>query len=127
VGIFDRVKKDQADMAQAAQRGGVFGKMSYGAGQAEAAAVEANADAMEATGPAFEPIEGVTWDRYIDLCILMAPAGTDTAKHQEIAEANGVPAGRWPTISQSWTDRLMADTTMMQKFGTEYGRRTGVR
>ncbi len=127
MGILDDAKKAQADAANLAQQGGAFGMSNYGVASGEVKNIEDNADALEASGPEFEPIEGIGWDRYIDLCILMAPAGLDTAKHEEIAVANGVPAGTWAGISQAWLDRLTANQTLMQKFGLEYGRRTGVR
>ncbi len=127
MGILDDAKKAQEQMTGAARQGGGFGMANYGAAAGEVKAVEDRADALEATGPEFEPVESITWDRYIDLCILMADAGLDTSKHEEIAVANGVPAGRWAGIAQTWLDRLMANQTMMQKFSAEYGRRTGVR
>jgi hypothetical protein len=127
MGIFDQANKAQADVASIAQQGGGLGMSAYGAAAGETQALADTADALAPTGPEFEPIEDIGWDRYIDLCILMAPAGTDTAKHEEIAVANGVPAGHWTGIAQAWMDRLMANKTLMQKFSLEYGRKTGMR
>ena len=77
----------QQAMAQGQAQGGQYAAANIAAAQAESNAVKAEAAALDKNDPMFAPIEGVSYDEYVALAVKMQPAGTDTAKQLEIAQA----------------------------------------
>lgn len=61
-----------------------------------------------------EAINGVSLEKYADLCALMADTGTDESKQIAIAEANGVNATDWQAAKNGFTMK-MSDPTDMGK------------
>jgi hypothetical protein len=61
-----------------------------------------------------EPINGVSLEKYAELCALMADTGTDTAKQAQIAEANGVSAADFEAAKTGWTARMSDPSNMGQ-------------
>lgn len=61
-----------------------------------------------------EPINGVSLEKYAELCAMMAETGTDTAKQAQIAADAGVNNADWEAAKNGWTAR-MADPANMGK------------
>lgn len=59
-----------------------------------------------------DAINGVTLEKYAELCALMADTGTDEAKQIAIAEANGVKADDWKAAKDGFTKKMMDPTDM---------------
>lgn len=61
-----------------------------------------------------DAINGVTLEKYAELCALMADTGTDTSAQTAIAEANGVKATDWEAAKTGFTAK-MSDPADMGK------------
>jgi hypothetical protein len=61
-----------------------------------------------------DAIEGVTIEKYAELCALMADTGQDTAKQEAIAQANGLSPTVWNAAKDGFT-KLMMDPKDMGK------------
>lgn len=59
-----------------------------------------------------DTINGVTLEKYAELCALMADTGTDEAKQIAIAEANGVKADDWKAAKDGFTKKMMDPSDM---------------
>ena len=72
----------------------------------------------------FEPIAGVTLEKYAKLCALMSKTQPEeTEKHTQIAAENGVSSANWETAKESWTKMMTNPTEAMavqQIFMPEY-------
>lgn len=122
MGLFDRGKQQMDEAMKMAQQqaGTAPGAQAWmdqavAAAQADVAANDAAIGEVPDGDPRLEPIDGISFDRYAELCRLMGAAGMDTAKHEEIAVANGVPAGTWSSISERWNARILGDKQMTLK------------
>jgi len=73
--------------------------------------------------PSFAPIEGVDLESYAKATAAIAKAGVaspdDAAK---VAEGAGIPAGKWPAVSDGWVGRMPESTDVRTQFGTLYGK-----
>jgi hypothetical protein len=61
-----------------------------------------------------DPINGVSIEKYAELCAFMAETAGDESREIAIAEANGVPADDWRAAKAGWTAR-MSDPADMGK------------
>jgi hypothetical protein len=61
-----------------------------------------------------DAINGVTLEKYAELCALMADTGTDTARQTAIAEENGVKSADWEAAKAGFTAK-MSDPADMGK------------
>lgn len=59
-----------------------------------------------------DSINGVSLEKYAELCALMSETGTDTAKQITIAEANGVKADDWNAAKDGFTKKMMDPSDM---------------
>lgn len=59
-------------------------------------------------------VNGVSIEKYADLCAMMADTGGDVSKENAIAEANGVSAADWAAAKAGFTAK-MSDPTDMGK------------
>jgi hypothetical protein len=69
------------------------------------------------TDPDFAPIEGVDLESYARATAAVAKAGATAAK---VAEANGIPAGKWQAVSDGWVARMSQSMPVRTQFGTLY-------
>lgn len=59
----------------------------------------------------FEPIAGVSLEKYAELCGLMSKTQPEeTDKHAEIAAQNGVSNENWEVAKEGWTKMMMDPT-----------------
>ncbi len=59
-----------------------------------------------------DAMNGVTLEKYAELCALMSETGTDEAKQDAIAEANGVKAADWRAAKDGFTKKMMDPSDM---------------
>lgn len=59
-----------------------------------------------------DTINGVTLQKYAELCALMADTGTDEAKQISIAESNGVKEADWKAAKDGFTKKMMDPADM---------------
>jgi hypothetical protein len=126
MGIFKDAKKQADDAMQQAmgnveaQGGAGWANQAMATGQAAAAAVRSEAEAIDVDNdPAFAPIEGVSYRDYVALCIKIAPAGTDEAKQIEIAKANGYDEAKWKAVSGGFTQRCIENQKFARRLGMD--------
>lgn len=67
--------------------------------------------ALDMSGPEFEPINGVSLEQYAELLVEMSDVGEDEAGCIAIAEARGVARADWEAAKEGWTAR-MADAAL---------------
>ena len=73
--------------------------------------------------PDFAPIEGVDLDGYAQATAAIAKAGVSSAEDAaKVAEGTGIPAGKWPAVSDGWVARMRGSMAVRTQFGTLYGR-----
>jgi hypothetical protein len=109
----------QAAMQQAQAAGGAYANNNIAAAQAESAAAKAGSANMDMSDPIFAPVDGVTYDDYVALCVKMQPAGVDTAKQTEIAVANGFTEEKWKSVSAEFTKRCTQNQNFARKLGMD--------
>jgi len=124
MGKLDDARKQAEEMMQQAMtqgqaQGGQYAAANIAAAQAESAAVKNEAAALDKNDPMFAPIEGVSYDDYVALCVKMQPAGTDTAKQLEIAKANGYDEAKWKAVSEGYTKRCMENQQFARRLGMD--------
>jgi hypothetical protein len=120
--LEDAQKQAEEMMKQMQQQAGMSG-----AGAANLAAAQAETDALKQQAaeldtkndPAFAPIEGVAYDQYVALCVKMQPAGTDTAKQEEIAVANGLTKEQWKKVGDGFTKRCTENQQFARRLGMD--------
>ena len=124
MGKLDDARKQAEEMMQQAMtqgqaQGGAYAAANIAQAQAESAAVKNEAAALDKNDPMFAPIEGVSYDDYVALCVKMQPAGTDTAKQLEIAKANGYDEAKWKAVSDGYTQRCMQNQQFARRLGMD--------
>jgi len=124
MGKLDDAKKQaeammQQAMTQGQAQGGQYAATNIAAAQAESANLKNEAAALDKSDPMFAPIEGVSYDDYVALCVKMQPAGTDTAKQLEIAIANGYDEAKWKAVSDGYTKRCMENQQFARRLGMD--------
>lgn len=67
----------------------------------------------------FQPINGISLERYADLGAAVADVLDDAAKVAEIVEAEGVSRADWEAAKAGWTAR-MQDLSLMGRVATAY-------
>jgi len=117
--LEDAQKQADEMMKQAMAQGGQYAAANIAVGQAESAAVKQEAAELDLNDPAFAPIEGVSYDDYVALCVKMQPAGADAAKQEEIAVANGFTKEKWKTVSDGYTQRCIANPVFARRLGQD--------
>jgi hypothetical protein len=119
VGFFKDIKSTLGSATEAA-------KNAPAAKQAaEARATEAKAGlvdgAQDPNDPGFEPVEGVTLDKYAKLCKAVAGAGLkDEADVDQWAQQQGLHAGQFKRVSDEFTKRMGTNRALTNRFGMLY-------
>jgi len=117
--LDDARKQAEAMMQEALQQGSAFTAPNIAAAQADVAAIRGEAQAVDRDDPVFEPIDGVTYDEYVALCVKMQPAGADSAKQLEIAQANGFTEEKWKAVSDGYTQRCVQNQVFARRLGID--------
>src|SRR5215510_3186308 len=67
----------------------------------------------------FQPINGISLERYADLGAAIADANDDRAKIAEIIKGEGVAQADWDAAKKGWTAR-MQDMSLMGRVATAF-------
>jgi hypothetical protein len=72
------------------------------------------------TGPEFEPIAGISIERYVEISRACAAAGaTDLTQAAAVAAAHGIPGPDWQAAVDGWNARL-SNPAVAQRFNQLY-------
>lgn len=111
--LEDAQKQIEEAMKMAQQAGGAgWTGQAMGEAAAQVAANDAAIGEVPPGDPRLEPIDGISFERYAELCKAMQPAGTDTSQYDAIAVANGLPPGTWNGLMEKWNARILGDRQM---------------
>lgn len=69
--------------------------------------------------PAFQPINGISLERYAELGAAISDVQGNAAKEAEVVQGEGVSAGDWEAAKAGWTAR-MQDMALMGKVAMAY-------
>jgi hypothetical protein len=129
VGLFKQMK-DMKTMVNAApgvvkqaQEMGAQAQQYAAAQQvaSQQAAVEQRAAvASQASDADFEPIAGVSIERYVEVSKGLAAYGYDPTKATDVAASLGIDGDSWQTASEGWNQRMRANPGVAQRFNTIY-------
>jgi len=117
----DAMKQAEEAMkqAQALAKDNPYAQAAYAEAQGVADARHAQAAELDPNAPEFQPIDGVSYDDYVKLCVNLQPAGTDTAKQEELAVANGLTKEKWKTVSEGFTKRCLDNQVFALRLGND--------
>jgi hypothetical protein len=91
-----------------------------------AAAANAQAAAFQSTDiapddPVLEPIEGVTIERYAELCAAITGAGLKTEEEVEAwAVGQGLAPGGYKRVADGWNARMGTNIALTNRYGALY-------
>jgi hypothetical protein len=111
-------------MVQQAQQMGAQAQQMALAQQAAAQAQMAQADGVPPgaipSGPAFEPIAGVSLEQFAAVSKGVAAYNYDQSKLAEVAASKGIPSFSWEDASRGWNDRIRSNPAVAQRFNQLY-------
>jgi hypothetical protein len=111
---------DQAQQMQAnAQAMAAAQQAAAAQAMAQAQAASAAA-AAPATGPDFEPVEGVGLQLYAEISKGLAAYSYDQSKGPEIAASKGVSADAWAAAVAEWNARMQRNPAVGKAFNGYY-------
>lgn len=111
MGLFKDLKRTTQAVAAAPQ--------AKAAAEAEAAALRATD--IDPDDPVLEPVEGVTIERYAELCAALAGAGlASEADVDTWAVAQGLEPGSYQRVSEAWNTRMGTHRALTNRFGALY-------
>jgi hypothetical protein len=70
--------------------------------------------------PEPEPIEGVGFDTWIAVQAAAVRRKVPSSGYDTLAQAHGVPAGRWDAVNAAWTRRLQSTPSLAMRYGQAY-------
>ena len=96
--------------------------------EGQAAVMQQNAYAAQAANqpvdlndPIWQPISGITLDKYAQLTAAMARQNLGTPDQtQAWLEAQGVQAGTWAEVQTGWVNRMAANEAVRTRYGVLY-------
>ncbi|MDQ6817637.1 MAG: hypothetical protein M3018_09585 [Actinomycetota bacterium] len=129
MGLFKQMKDMKTmvnaapDLVRQAQQAGAQAQQ-YAVAQ-QYAAQQASAEqqttvAAQASDSDFEPIAGVSIDRYVEVSKGLAAYGYDPTKAMDVAASLGIDADSWQAASEGWNQRMRANPGVAQRFNTIY-------
>lgn len=75
---------------------------------------------VDATGPDFEPISGVSLAQYAEISKNLASVNYDQSRSAEVAARFGVSADDWATAVAGWNARMTANREVGKVFNSLY-------
>jgi hypothetical protein len=76
---------------------------------------------VDLNDPIWQPIEGITLDKYAQLTAAMARQGLGTGDQaQAWLEAQGVKAGTWVDVQTGWVNRMANTEAVRTRYGILY-------
>jgi len=76
--------------------------------------------ALDATGPDFEPIAGVSLEEFAAVSKGVAAYNYDGSKLPEIAASRGIAAENWAEASTGWNARMHSNPVVAKRFNQLY-------
>lgn len=114
MGLFKNLK-DTMDNASALA--GQAGQMQQNAYAAQAAPHQP----VDLNDPIWQPIEGITLDKYAQLTAAMGRQNLGTPDQvQAWLEAQGVKAGTWAEVESGWVNRMATNEVVRTRYGVLY-------
>jgi hypothetical protein len=111
VGLFKHIK-DPTDDADA-----LSAQMQQNAYEAQAAAHQP----VDLNDPVWQPIAGITLDKYAQLTAAMARQSLGTPDQaQAWLEGQGVQAGTWAEVQTGWVNRMATNEAVRTRYGVLY-------
>ncbi|HEY6396227.1 MAG TPA: DUF6620 family protein [Solirubrobacteraceae bacterium] len=129
MGLFKQMKDMKTmvnaapGMVKQAQEMGAQAQQYSAAQQAaaqQAAAEQQTAVAAQASESDFEPIAGVSIERYVDVSKGLAAYGYDPTKANEVAASLGIDTDSWQAASEGWNQRMRTNPGVAQRFNAIY-------
>ena len=112
------------DMIEQAQKLGANAQAMAAQQQAAAAAQMAQQQAAvapgDATGPDFEPVEGVSLELYAEISKGLAAYNYDQSMAPMIAGEKGISADAWQAAADTWNARMKSNPAVAQRFNALY-------
>lgn len=68
----------------------------------------------------YPPIHGVDFYKWVEVTVELVRERVPPAEHDEFAQSEGVPAGRWLEIDKNWKQRMSSDWKLGTLYGSEY-------
>jgi hypothetical protein len=76
--------------------------------------------AVDAGGPGYEPIAGVSIETYAEVSKGLADYNYDQSKAVMIAASKGISAENWEQAMNGWNDRIRTNPALAQRFNQLY-------
>ena len=116
MGLFDKFKNSMDDVK----------KMQDNAKKASGIVTDQNVDInkpVDMTEPMWEPILGISMDKYVELTVHMAKNSIFiTDKVNAYVESHGVPEGKWPDVMKGWSTRIGEYIEVRTRYGAIYNK-----
>jgi hypothetical protein len=114
VGLFKDMKDTMDDANDPAGQASVMQQNAYAA---QAAANQP----VDLDEPVWQPISGITLDKYAQLTAAMARQNLGTPDQtQAWLEAQGVQAGTWAEVQTGWVNRMATNEAVRTRYGVLY-------
>jgi hypothetical protein len=114
VGLFKDTRDTMDDADEVAGQASVMQQDAYAA---QAAAIQP----VDLDDPVWQPISGVTLDKYAQLTAAMARQNLGTGDQtQAWLEEQGVQAGTWAEVQTGWVNRMATNEAVRTRYGVLY-------
>ena len=114
MGLFDNVKDTMDDA------GTLAGRSSPMREEAAAAPTEASVP-VDLDDPVWQPIDGITLDKYAQLTAAMARRDLGPSDEvQAWLEGQGVQPGTWAVVQTGWVNRMSTNEAVRTRYGILY-------
>ncbi len=127
MGIFKQVKELKASVTapEMTDLASQLGSRHHPASSTNQSARHAADHAWRAHGegdeePDFEPIAGVSLERYVDVSKSLAACNHDQSKAADVAASMGITRSDWSRAAEGWRSRLRSNPHVGQRFSALY-------
>jgi len=83
-------------------------------------AIRSPTDAPAPSADPAPPIDGVAFSTFVAVQAALVRDKVPAARHDEVAQAHGVPAGTWAQVQEAWMTTVRSDPAVAQAFGAAY-------
>jgi hypothetical protein len=116
--------KDMNKMMEGANQAANASAAMAGAGGSQMAAFDQST--LDPNDPVFQPIEGVSLERYAELCagLVKNNVATEESAHAWV-ESQGVAKGSWKAVSEGWNKRMGEKPALAMRYNDLFQRANG--
>ncbi len=116
MGLF---KDFKASMDDGADWSGEAGATQHGSSAGRPVALQP----VDLNDPIWEPIDGITLDKYAQLTAAMARQSLGPPDEAQVwLEAQGVKPGTWGNVQTGWVNRMSTHEAVRTRYGILYSR-----